>query len=882
MSYAEKVCDKDKYSIIFINGMLNSRDDYRNSLKQLEKALRIGGVKVGDGGNVIVRGAFNPSHLAGLGDSLKVLIQKTYDQKGGEMNLDYDAKEMLTSLSKEVKEGRILFVPHSQGNFYANILSNWIVTNPKGLQPESMTMYNVASPAQYSFHNAKYILSKNDKIISGLVGSVGSIAPPNVSFKYDESDPNGHNFVNIYLKHGGDKIVKEIKEQLSILKASNNKTANNPCIPKPENSFLDKLEKIAFTIADPVATTLAAVVEKAPTPGMANVLQVYEKAKDIEKVIENKKLANKIEETKNKNQDISTPNNQKDLKREESSITTQKIFDDKNEAIKKLLDEKNIELVKAKDLVLNANKSGGGAHSSNIITEIVSTSSTITIQNNSSSTDSSSTPPISNSTTTSSTTPVEIKDNSSSTPSNPDIEDLYNKEKLSLENAVLPSFNNNNLKITEYYIGQDNEATWLEITNLNSEKYIDTRDTYIMDGDIKIPFPVNAIPPNKMVIINDGGEMIHHYNATGSKVYKAYTILKKIHRDYGTFELILSAVNNERLLIEYGRNTCSSSYRYKRSCELNLINDSWSLALDPDNAEERNIVSSIGDDNYISRFTCYEDTFNLRHLDDSKKYIYGNCDIPVGLFGSMSDISSVVFIKTDKDYYDGYIKSKLLAGHRIYFEYGDRQPRFSVKIIDNKYFFPDDMGPVFPYQSSEESSSTASSTQVKGFDENGCFNGNFEDATTIEARYATCGNGWNKRIGSNDLTGFRNSESRTPEDGRLVIDRYQINSGNNSWITLKPAISGVVQFNNLDVVINGKRYPVPNKSTYNGEVVKISDTLPEKGNIKVIYANNIFEIPRIVYKMNYDYTNSVDPGGLVSVTNKIYKFADPSDGYYIN
>lgn len=116
--------------------------------------------------------------------------------------------------------GRVLLVPHSQGNLYANRIVEIITTQaaPGWSAPipvGAVGIMGVASPAAYiAGRNKMYVTSSNDVVINSLRNGVPPEVPPsvvmssNVTIEPTLADASGHGFREIYL--GTDSGVSSV------------------------------------------------------------------------------------------------------------------------------------------------------------------------------------------------------------------------------------------------------------------------------------------------------------------------------------------------------------------------------------------------------------------------------------------------------------------------------------------------------------------------------------------------------------------------------------------------------------------------------------------------------------------------------------------------
>jgi hypothetical protein len=424
---------------------------------------------------------------------------------------------MLRDLSENVKEGKILFVPHSQGNFYANSLYKYIVGHKHGLLYTSLTMYNVASPAEVSAFNSAYLLSASDQVIAGLVGSVGAIRYPNITFGIPENHPDqlGHNFVDTYLALGSDRMMEDIKHQLSILKRDIKKNTQEPCIPAPEKGVFDTIQSVQYGIVDATAFVIktalsvtfksaafvastfisdneeGAAAHTSPISSSAPHAVATENEKDVLATIPGTILSS-IQEHPLK------PN----MAYEEQSFVHQnsiRLYEERIALLKNMLQETQRDGAVEKGEVAGVD----------IALPVSSYSRSRGHSGNSRETPfalvASSSPPQepldeenSLASNTASTTPAD--DTGAESPS---IEVApFAVRAVSLpQGAQVTTAQNGNLLITEYYIGTEGERSWVEIMNTHKEYWVDTSSVIVDIDNTSIPFPTTLIPPWSTIIL---------------------------------------------------------------------------------------------------------------------------------------------------------------------------------------------------------------------------------------------------------------------------------------------------------------------------------------------------------------------------------------------
>ncbi len=131
----------------------------------------------------------------------------------------------------------ILFIPHSQGNLYANNLYEELIAK-EGYQQTNLSIYGIASPADKNlgdyisktiYGNPGYLTSSNDGVINALrilaaVPPQQTIAPANIIIPSNVSlDPSGHGLIPTYLSDPGanQQIVNEVSNILCYFSRNN-------------------------------------------------------------------------------------------------------------------------------------------------------------------------------------------------------------------------------------------------------------------------------------------------------------------------------------------------------------------------------------------------------------------------------------------------------------------------------------------------------------------------------------------------------------------------------------------------------------------------------------------------------------------------------------
>ncbi|NCU28572.1 MAG: DUF5011 domain-containing protein [Candidatus Moranbacteria bacterium] len=246
-------CSRDGYTIITLNGMLTTESGALSNKEKIEILLQ------GSFNNqkITVDYVYNTSHefIADLTDSI------TQKMSEGLVSETYDLKKMIIDLSKKVKTQKLLFVAHSQGNFYSNDIYNSIGDKEGGIAKASMGIYGIGTPTSYIAGNGRYILSKNDGIINKvrLYGAL-NVLPANVTIPKDPNDDlDGHGLTDSYLKYQNKRIAAEILSMLHGLKDDPTQDVNAPCIDTPRLTGFDKFIGKIYFVLDPVVDTLGDV-----------------------------------------------------------------------------------------------------------------------------------------------------------------------------------------------------------------------------------------------------------------------------------------------------------------------------------------------------------------------------------------------------------------------------------------------------------------------------------------------------------------------------------------------------------------------------------------------------------------------------------------------
>ena len=246
--FAQAACTANGYTVVFVNGIFNTKEQAQDSTKELGKYLG----KTFNSESVSVSTGYNPSHFAGLGDLIQVAAQSF-----GASVSSFDRDTILLQIHPEVTTRKVFLVGHSQGTLYTNDIYGYLTT--QGEEPKSAVgVYNVATPASYVAGGGTYLTSDSDYIIKDYAAyakTVGALPPlpGNAYLGPGAAVGNGHSFTDIYLTYAGEHMVQNIQQGLSRLTAEEG-TAAEGCFTPPANGLGYKTKQVLFAVADPAAT----------------------------------------------------------------------------------------------------------------------------------------------------------------------------------------------------------------------------------------------------------------------------------------------------------------------------------------------------------------------------------------------------------------------------------------------------------------------------------------------------------------------------------------------------------------------------------------------------------------------------------------------------
>ncbi|MBM5571605.1 MULTISPECIES: hypothetical protein [Deefgea] len=147
---------------------------------------------------------------------LAALAQLTIDEQS----------EIIQDIKSNIQAGvKVLLVPHSQGNLFANSTYTRLTSN-EGVKPEDIKIFGVASPADRVLGNGAYLTSKSDVVIQSLAKiPFLNVLPRQLNLPISGADPLGHGFKEIYLNGamaGRDAVWTGIEQQIFALNQSPN------------------------------------------------------------------------------------------------------------------------------------------------------------------------------------------------------------------------------------------------------------------------------------------------------------------------------------------------------------------------------------------------------------------------------------------------------------------------------------------------------------------------------------------------------------------------------------------------------------------------------------------------------------------------------------
>lgn len=247
--------DQDKYTIVYVNGMLTDIKQAEQARYNLELKIRKYSLYQAEIEDVVL--GSNPTRGISS-DGFKSTIQSYYDEDKAH-SLDLDTTNILRALHGNLTTQKILLVGHSQGTFYTNELYKYLIAH--GVAKESIAVYNIGTPASYVAGGGKYLTNTTDNVINTVRtatwwGRAHTPLPGNVHIAFEDAQTNndwrGHSIVDVYLKGEGERIVHDMDNLLAKLTASQG--AQDDCFTKPSILSSPKAlgEAVSITLTPPV------------------------------------------------------------------------------------------------------------------------------------------------------------------------------------------------------------------------------------------------------------------------------------------------------------------------------------------------------------------------------------------------------------------------------------------------------------------------------------------------------------------------------------------------------------------------------------------------------------------------------------------------------
>src|SRR3989338_8175870 len=246
-------CSPSGMTVVYVNGILTTYPEAKRDLGMLQTEYID---RTRDYSTNFLTG-YNQTHLAGGTD-----IIQSAAQAFGKSVSDFDLNTILMQIQPQVSTRKILLVGHSQGTFYTNSIYKYLTDN--GVPEESITVYNLATPADHVEGSGKYLTSTNDKVINGvrpLMAKYGAPAPlsANITIAVPADETNdpagGHHFGSSYLAMEPDRIVSDIENALGKLKVGFPPTVEE-CFTPPPKTLGYMAKDATFAVVDPVVQAI--------------------------------------------------------------------------------------------------------------------------------------------------------------------------------------------------------------------------------------------------------------------------------------------------------------------------------------------------------------------------------------------------------------------------------------------------------------------------------------------------------------------------------------------------------------------------------------------------------------------------------------------------
>jgi len=244
--YAFAACSVNGATVVYINGIETTKQQADSDTNLLRRIL----AQSFGSSDIQVIAAYNPTHLDGIGDELESISQAFSSPIS-----DFDLDTMLMQIAPELTTRKLLLLGYSQGSFYANELYRYFVSHD--VPPQSIAVYEVATPAAAVEGSGAYITSGNDSLINQVrvwdaEAGIPQPLPANAAIPPEPGDSvgpfGGHHFGSDYLTGAGKRIRSDITTALGKLNAPE---TDKPCFMPPSPSLSYRVQKMLFSLGDP-------------------------------------------------------------------------------------------------------------------------------------------------------------------------------------------------------------------------------------------------------------------------------------------------------------------------------------------------------------------------------------------------------------------------------------------------------------------------------------------------------------------------------------------------------------------------------------------------------------------------------------------------------
>lgn len=260
--YAGQSCQQEGYSVVYINGIFTDRDAAENNRKSVEGVFRQKEKNRNLVGQTTFHLGYNATHVAGVGDVVKSILQKMWELEG-ETREDFDMLEIVRQIQPHIDTQKILILGHSQGTFYANALYDYLIR--RGVSAKSLAVVNLATPASFVAGHGAYLTSTNDDLVK-KVRAITEFTehpdplPANLSIPDDPLETGlfaGHSLSGVYLKERPTDIAAAIAQGLAKLESDPTRDPQQPCIPEARQTITHIVKRASFALLDTFSDAVA-------------------------------------------------------------------------------------------------------------------------------------------------------------------------------------------------------------------------------------------------------------------------------------------------------------------------------------------------------------------------------------------------------------------------------------------------------------------------------------------------------------------------------------------------------------------------------------------------------------------------------------------------